>query len=366
MSYPLQIQLALRSGITIDQLVEKYKLITKRHSKYNNLILFKYAQIESPFSEQVVRESRGLILDESNNFTVVNHSFNKFFNHGEGSAARIDWSTAVCQEKLDGSLMQLFHYNNEWLVASSGSADASGNVGKSEITFAELFWQTFNSMGGKLPTNVNECYSFELTGPLNRVVVMHDTAKLTLLAARDLSSGNEISLDSIADDYLNIPKVKTFPLQSFEEIQETFDKLSPLVTEGYIVVDSSFSRQKLKHPGYVALHHMRDSFSTRAMVDVARLRELDELLTAFPEYSKTLYTISGGLDQLAIQMEWEYEKFKSLGSQKEFALKVCETRFSNYHFQKRARKVKSAKEYLKVSKLDAVVELLGLDTANEL
>lgn len=88
------LQKFLRDGGSIQDLTDKYAIKTSRHRKYDNLVLFKYNQIESPFAEKIVCECRGVILDESNDWNIVSRPFNKFFNHGEGHAAPIDWATA--------------------------------------------------------------------------------------------------------------------------------------------------------------------------------------------------------------------------------------------------------------------------------
>jgi len=84
------------------------KLQTKpyflRVGKNDGYVILKYNQIESDFSEQIVRESRGVILDEENGYEVVCKAFDKFFNYGETLAADLDWNTVKIQEKVDGCL----------------------------------------------------------------------------------------------------------------------------------------------------------------------------------------------------------------------------------------------------------------------
>ena len=68
----LHVQKYLRTpGKTLETLEAEYSIKAKRHGKYPNLVLLKYNQIDSPFSEPLVRECRGLILDESNDWSVV-------------------------------------------------------------------------------------------------------------------------------------------------------------------------------------------------------------------------------------------------------------------------------------------------------
>ena len=64
------------------------------------LVMFKYSQFDSDFMNPLVRECRGIILDEDT-FDVVSYAFDKFGNYGEPYCPEIDWKTARVGEKLD-------------------------------------------------------------------------------------------------------------------------------------------------------------------------------------------------------------------------------------------------------------------------
>ena len=78
--------------------IQKFKLKVK---VYEHKLHLKYDQIESDMSAKEVQECRGLILNKET-LEVISMSFYKFFNHGEGHAAKIDWNTASVLEKVDG------------------------------------------------------------------------------------------------------------------------------------------------------------------------------------------------------------------------------------------------------------------------
>ena len=89
---------------TLEDLESELGIKHNRHNKYPNLVLFKYDQIKSPTYPPIVKECRGIILDENDNWKVVSYPFNRFYNYGQNEAEKdIDWSTAVVQEKADGS-----------------------------------------------------------------------------------------------------------------------------------------------------------------------------------------------------------------------------------------------------------------------
>ena len=75
----------------LEELCGRYAIRAKRHRNHPNL---KYSQILSPMHEPVVRECRGLIVDEADAWRVVCRAYDKFFNVGESNAAAVDWAAA--------------------------------------------------------------------------------------------------------------------------------------------------------------------------------------------------------------------------------------------------------------------------------
>lgn len=359
----LEVQKFLRNDGTLDELEQKYAIANKRHCKFNNIVLLKYNQIESPFSEQIVRECRGIILNENDNWHVVGRAFDKFFNSQQPFAADIVWETARVQEKLDGSMCLLYHYvhpgtnptwEESWHVATTGSPDATGNVNSHGITFAKLFWEIYKLCGYGYNLHPDLCYIFELTSPYNRVVIPHQTSDLTLLAVRSKVSGREIPVNLFKDKF---KVVKAYPLKDIESIIASFPPTG-CESEGYVVVDMWFNRIKVKNPVYVALHHMRDSFSFKTATDIVRKNETSELISYFPEFKVELDKIQEKYNLLVQNLEESYNNIKHLESQKEFALEAIKTRCSAALFDLRKGKVSNIKEYLSNMPLNSLVEIL--------
>ncbi len=368
----LEIQKFLQSGGTFEQLTEQFAIKCKPHSKYSNLVLFKYDQIHSNFTLPLVRECRGIILDKDNDWAVVSRSFDKFFNYGEGHASAIDWGTAKVQEKYDGSLMTAYFYDGAWQVATTGTPDASGDVQGHNINFAQLFWKTLAqyNMSELEDAPRNICFFFEMMTPLNRVVVRHLDPKLVLLGARNIESQRELSAHDASQYFPSVPSVKEFPLNSFDAIVESLTHIDPLAQEGYVVVDANFNRNKVKSVAYVALHHMKDGLcSQRSLVKVALNGEIDEVLVAFPEYKEQLVDIRTRLDNLVSDLTSSYDKIKAYQVQKDFALEAVKSRSSGALFAKRKAEQTNSElsfiKYLQNIQVDNVIHLLGLKIVKE-
>jgi len=357
----MQVQTFLRSGGSLADLASRFAIKASRSQVNPSLVLLKYNQIDSPMAEPIVQECRGLILDEADNWRVVSQSFCKFFNAEEGHAAKIDWSTATVQEKLDGSLCVLYHYADRWQVQTSGHPDAAGQVGGESFTFAELFWQTFKDHGWILPTDKDLCVSFELMSKWNRIVVMHAEPKLRMIGIRNRVTGRELPLSALAHMY---EPVRAFPLQSLSDVVATFRVMEPLKQEGYVIVDANFQRIKVKHPGYVAIHHLKDGCSRRRLVEIVQAGEVGEFLSYFPEWEKEFTQIQDGIHTLAIALETEYERIKDAPTQKDFALDAVKTKCSAALFMLRAGKVATIREYINKMRPDHLLTTIGIRDAN--
>jgi hypothetical protein len=344
----------LRSGVPLPEVVEKYHLKINRPKRHPNLVQFKYDQINSDLSDPLVQQCRGIIMDEKDNWEIIARPFDKFFNAGEMDAAKIDWATARVLEKLDGTCCFLYYYDG-WHVATLGSADASGPVGGFQMTFADLFWETFHDKHYTVPEPLwsGVTFIFELTSPYNRVVVNHAFSDLKLLGART-PSGDESSV-------AGIPKyeaVKSFPLTDLKAIEETFGKMDCTKQEGYVVVDGTYNRIKIKHPGYVRVHHMKDSFTLKNIVNCIRNGEVIEFLNYFPEHKDIVITVKDSFFALIEEIGDAFTLCDRAKSAKEFAAQATKFPFSGVLFAVRNGKQPSIVAALQTMNLDNLVDML--------
>lgn len=358
MSAPL-IQLDLQAGRKLETVCEQYHLSTSRSKRYPNLVQFKYSQLESPFKEQLVRECRGLILDEKDNWAIVARPFDKFFNYGEALAPEIDWSSAKVYEKLDGSLIILYNYDDGWHVATSGSCDAGGNVGDTNLTFKDLFWQIFHDQGLVVPKQIARSYTymFELMTPFNKVICNYGIrGSVKLIGMRQRHTGHEVDIEQ----FRNYPIAPSYPLKSIDELIMTFDQMEPLLQEGYVVVDAQRNRIKVKHPGYVALHHMKAHFSIRYMVELVRKAELAEVLAYFPEWADLLMTVQDSVDEFVKKVDASWYAYKDIPIRKDFAIAIAKLPYSSVLFAMMDKKYKEPIEWVRAAQIDTLIHLLGV------
>ena len=93
------------------------------------LYIINYDQIRTRFSHKLCSEARGIILEKESN-RIVCYPFDKFWNyskHNGGKGGKIDWDTAAVQEKVDGSLMKLYFYEERCVYHSTKAATFHSN-----------------------------------------------------------------------------------------------------------------------------------------------------------------------------------------------------------------------------------------------
>lgn len=338
----------------IQKLNKDYGIDIKYHSKYPNLVLLKYNQIATPRDHPLGNLCRGVILDSTNNWKPVCYSFQRFWNYGEQCSPEIDWKSAIVFEKVDGSLMRLFYYNNEWLVASSGTPDASGEAhGSKHLTFEILFWSVFTDLKYKIPENTNLCYSFELMTEYNRVVVPHEKPRLVLHGARDLSTLKELKYSELSNiaKQNNWELIKKYDLNSWNNVMELTATLDPLEQEGFVVCnevgDENFRRVKVKSPQYVELSHLKEAGnSQRNLLEIIRKNESAEFLVYFKYLEEEYNKLLKKYEIIVETIKNDYEQVKMIEVQKEFALQVKDNKYNGVLFALRNGKTSSIKLYL--------------------
>ena len=344
---------------TLDELELKHSIKLKRHSIYSNLILLKYSQLETKITP-MTRECRGIILDQDRNFKPVCYTYKRFPNYGETWGDEINWNNLRIYEKLDGSLCQLYHYNNQWQVATSGSPDAGGNVGDFDKTFKELFWETWNDLNYTLPCDINICYAFEMTTPYNVVVIQHQESSITLIGARNLITQRELN-PVIEANNNGWRCVKIFDFDDQRAIEEALKHMSGADQEGFVVVDTNnYHRVKMKCVDYVKRHRLISCMSKRNMLDAVRTNEGEEVLLYAPQFEKLHWEIKYNYERIVGEITGFYNAIKHIDGKKEFAMLAKDQIFSGTLFGLKHGKVNNIKQYLAEMNIKTLEQWLGI------
>ena len=347
-----------------------------------NLVMFKYSQIESDFSIKLVRECRGLILNEDTN-DIVSFPFTKFFNFGEPNAAEIDWTTARCGEKIDGSLVKIVNIGDNLLISTNGTILASNapvaeQIGCKYKTFGDIVadvlddvleksgWQKKLQEEGLCALwEEGYTYMFELCSPWTRVVVPHKENKLYFLGKRNNETFEETYFndDPIFSKLFDTPKI--FPLKSIDECLAATKEM-PWDEEGYVVCDRKFNRVKVKSPAYLAVHRLKGNgkLSYSRAIELVRLNEIDEVVSYFPEFKDALMECKSRFWSLIENTEHEWAEYlkidASLPTRKDKALWITKHfKMPGIAFGLLDKKIKSIRDFFMEVPTVKILKYLG-------
>ena len=147
---------------------ESLEIIRKKNSnilikEFDNLVIFKY---KNKYDDEYVRRCRGLILDrdtkkivcQSNSGTL---SFEEFIKN-------VPVEKCVIEENLEGTLINLYFYNNRWNVSTKFCINAENSKFRGNKSFRQYFDKLCTIDRHKL--DINFTYSFLLQVPENRLV----------------------------------------------------------------------------------------------------------------------------------------------------------------------------------------------------
>jgi hypothetical protein len=345
---------------------EPYNLQIKRHPTMSQFVMFTYRMIETKWDDPMVKAARGLILEiDDNSITVASHSFDKFFNWGEGPVDLIDWDSVITREKIDGSLIKYGFWGMEWRWNTNNSFGVDAQLpetalGGGDKTFKDLInlalineAKKFGSMNGddehaisfigsqlRRPEFLDWTISFELVSPFNRVVIQYDEPKLWLLAARNNKTHEEMTPEEFKEKFrlsFDIPKL--YPLKTLDDLLKQKDLLKN--KEGFVVQDAQFHRAKLKADSYLKIHRLKDAngnFSTKRLFECIQSGSSDDVKAGFPEYKSLvtkmeltyvnaiLYIIGAVTQSLTIFNDPLWKSFDEKRQKKEYALIVLNSK----------------------------------------
>ena len=317
-----------------------YHIHTNRSDGY---VLLFYG-IEADFRIDIVRECRGIILDETDRYKPVCVPFFKFGNYGETYADDIDWNTARVQEKIDGSIIKVWHHKGVWRVSTNKTINAASAITNNrDDTFLNVFNKAWAHTGKQYnDLNPDYTYVFELVSPQTRVVIPYTETKLFHTGTRDINTLQELNTD------IGIEKPEEFSISTIEACVETAKNLDRY-HEGFVVVDSRWRRIKVKSPIYVAIHHLLNNISSeKRIIDLIVSGEDEEVVAYFPEYANMFRDMHERIDRFITYNEQEIEAIKKAGyaTQKELAEYVTKTICPACLFSVIKGKSKSVKDFV--------------------
>lgn len=247
------------------------------------LIVWNYTpvvQFEKKWSEYpLLRSCRGLVTDLEGN--IAGRGFDKYFNWEEHNISEFPDSSRQIEisEKMDGSLLIVFKYNDQVVYTTRGSFYSDQAIAGGKL-FNELYKEDWIEAGCT--------YLFEYISPENRIVVSYDKSDLIHLARIDNSTGFDLERDS------KFKCVNVIELEDncFSDIFAGYSKLKSLNSpnkEGFVIralSDGTYPdwRCKIKFDDYIKLHRIVTGVSNKTVWEMLKDgKPFDEILEVCPD-----------------------------------------------------------------------------------
>lgn len=322
------------------------------HHEELPLVILNYNQIESPKTNPVVRECRGLVL-EKETWKLVARSFPRFFNWGEveDELRVFNWDDCHIQAKEDGSLGILYNYKGEWRFNTRGSF-ADSNIQFQDFTWTQLFCdaigvRNLEELGDNLALSPRNTYVFELVSPFNQIVRQYPEPAVYLLTM--FRGKEELSLEEV--DYiaavmcrnrLNVWRPEVWEFTHIKEVEQHVYSISEndQTFEGVVLRDNENRRWKIKSGTYVSLHRMRGEgdnlFNPKHQLRFILMNEVDEVISYFPIAEESIRQHQEKVLSAQRELEEIWTEHWQIEDQKEFALAITsKTKFSSILFNLR-------------------------------
>lgn len=367
-----------------------YNLIIKQDGEY---ILIKYNQIFSDLSNEIVQEARGIIIKKVNNkYIPVCAPFTKFFCFGDPNALKSLYKLYhrkiwCIEEKIDGSLIKLWHDNGEWKISTSGTINAKlaplQFAMKDLNNYQDLFLYASKDKIEFDKLDKQYTYMFELVGLENKVIIPYQQEDIYYLGRRNNYTLQEVPYTK--DDCIGVKKckrpkykeikVRNSNYKTMKSIQLEVNKFTKNDEhfEGYVISDISLkTRIKMKSTQYMELFFQKGNgiFTPRKILLMILDSKDDDILAAFPEYKPQFDIVRRALCEWLenIKTDLKYMDNATWKTKKEFAEWAKNTTNSSIIFAAYGQDYWSEgwlENRIKNIQIDRLVNYIGLEERKE-
>jgi len=248
-------------------------IIYKRHG---DLIIFRY---KNKYGSELERSSRGLIYNAKTNKIIC------YSNTGtydlEAFVTKVTFENCVIEENLEGSLINLYYYNDRWNVSTKYCINADESRFRSKKTFRQIFDYLFKINISEL--DIKYTYSFLIRIPENKLVTNIQEYDLYHIETQNNITGAKIYMDI----GIKHPKILNLNIDSYKNLYNNLIELK-WEDRGYMLYSKDRKyRCSLINPEYKKLLNIVDNHIDLRYIILENslyTYKIDIILEHFPEY----------------------------------------------------------------------------------
>lgn len=260
----------------------------------------------------------------------------------------------VVKEFVEGTMINVFHYNNNWEIATKSCIGGHFKYFKdSKKTFRQMFLEAIMGYDNFDLNDLDKtyCYSFVLQHPENTIVTPFSIASLIFVSAYKIHNSIEEDTPKITfEDKTNdvIMNIKCSHILRFSEVCDFDDKATvwKYVNDYYFTHDKSYSnkgfvvysnsnpmeRIKFRNPAHEYVKDLRGNSSKKQFrfYNLRKLRKINEYLSFYP---KERDEFSGYRNQLHTWTHKLHDNYIRCFINKELHVKECSYEFRPHLFE---------------------------------
>ena len=261
----------------------------------------------------------------------------------------VKYDDIVVEDFVEGTMINLFYYNDEWMCATKGTIGAKCKFFKDyQKTYRILFLEAMEASNLEFNMlNKSYCYSFVLQHPENRIVVPFSEKRLVLmnLYKCDNMKVEEVNMELAFPGYSGLtdngPKVylprdinemyKNYEGKNYNDLYNYFTSLNLDYKIMGVVLKHGNFRTKIWNPNYLKVKHLRGNNPKIQFqyYNLLKDKKLKEFLYYYPEYKKLFDTYKMDLFNWTEQL---WKNYKSCYIRKEAPLKTYPVQFRTHMF----------------------------------
>ena len=286
------------------------------YKRRGNLVIFKY---NKKYGSKLERSCRGLIYNIETKKIVC------YSNEGtydfETFVKKVPFKQCVIEENIEGSLINLYFYNERWNVSTKFCINADESKFRSKKTFRQIFDYLFKINMDELDTKYT--YSFLIRIPENRLVTNILDYDLYHIETQNNITGDKIYMDI----GIKHPEVLHPYVDSYTQL---YNKLNNLDWEnrGYMLYskDRDFRCSLINHEYKKILDLVNNQVDLKYVMLESSLYtyKIDIILDHFPEYTAIMTEV---VNDIKLLQQYLFSAYIEIFCKKEKTLKDFDAKY---------------------------------------
>lgn len=240
---------------------DPYKLKIKVDNKYPTLCII-ILNNESNINEPVVRFCNGIIL-EKESLKIICYTFNKCMDENKIDE-ELFTNNLYIEPSYEGTLIRVFHYNNEWFYTTKKMINARRAKWISPKSFFDLFQETLPNPNIDEYLDKTNCYSFILIHHENNIVIRYPKNNIIHISTFDMV--NQCECETTIGHGIMKSIRQPISFQNREEFMTYIQALKNdknIDNEGIMFINENYVRQKFKKDLYVFIRNLWGNTNSR-------------------------------------------------------------------------------------------------------